>query len=262
MNSNTAFLTVAEHWPRLEPAMDPMGARTKHVQLVVSKSFVKGQVVMPVLASPGVYDAPNAGSGAIAAPTAAPTFGTPGAGTVPAGDYIVGYTYTGASGETVLSTTATHTVGSSENLPIAAIAALPTGVVAVKWYMSDGPGSHNLKFIASRSTNAAFNITALPAVTAVGPPATSNALATASTTGTRGGLILEYPCTTNAAGEISLGATSFDNDTKFESISAYYTGKFKVSDLTGINSDADLALVSGHLVQGTTYSDSNAIVSF
>lgn len=60
-NSTTPFLTVAESWPRLEPAMNPDGARTKHVKLPPSVVYVKGQIVGPVTATPGRYAAPGAG---------------------------------------------------------------------------------------------------------------------------------------------------------------------------------------------------------
>lgn len=60
-DSTNPFLQVARVWDRLEPAMNPHGARTKHVKLAASKSYPAGQLVGPVTATPGLYDKPGAG---------------------------------------------------------------------------------------------------------------------------------------------------------------------------------------------------------
>jgi hypothetical protein len=139
MNSNTAFLTLARQWDRLEPAVDPEGARTKHVKLPPSISYPAGQILGPVTATPGRYAAPGVG------------------------------------------------VGNANHL-------------------------------------------------------------------------LEYPCTTDASGFVSLGTTSRADDTKFESVPAYYQGKFFLKDLTGIGGDDTIMNQLGKLIQGTGRADTAAII--
>jgi hypothetical protein len=85
------------------------------------------------------------------------------------------------------------------------------------------------------------------------PPTHANAVAASRL------LVLPYPFTTDANGNASFGPTSNANDTKLESVFAYYTGAFRVADLVGVADAATLARL-GKLVQGIAYNDANAIV--
>lgn len=70
---------------------------------------------------------------------------------------------------------------------------------------------------------------------------------------------LQYPCTTDASGNASLGLVAYANDTKLESVPIFITGPFFLRDLIGVTSDALLARL-GSLLQGKGRTDTVAIV--
>lgn len=85
------------------------------------------------------------------------------------------------------------------------------------------------------------------------PPTHANAVAASRL------LVLPYPFATDANGNATIGASSLPNDSKLESVFAYFTGCFRVADLVGVADAATLARL-GKLVQGRAYNDVNAIV--
>jgi hypothetical protein len=61
VDTTTPFLTVAREWDKLEPAMNPEGARTKQVKLKPNVTYALGQIVGRVTATSGLYGKPGAG---------------------------------------------------------------------------------------------------------------------------------------------------------------------------------------------------------
>jgi len=102
-------------------------------------------------------------------PSAGPTLTqSTGAGVLAAGTYTVGYSYVDADGETILGPTTNITIVASKQIDVTAVTPLPTGVTAVRWYMSIAPGSATLKRVA-QNNGAAFSINALPTGNAASP---------------------------------------------------------------------------------------------
>lgn len=109
-------------------------------------------------------------------PTTAPVLiaVTPGTLTnLAAGNYTVGYTFTNANGETLMSPTSTVTLTAGQEIQVDAIT-LETGATGINYYMSTAVGSSTLAYDAN-GTGAQVDLTALPASGASSPPTINTA---------------------------------------------------------------------------------------
>lgn len=106
----------------------------------------------------------KAHSGPIADPTASPVLGSS-AGALEAGTYKVAYAEVNSLGKSALSPIVSIVLAASKKIDVSALALVGT---SRNWYMSDAPGSSNLKFV-SNTNGSAFSINALPSSTAAIP---------------------------------------------------------------------------------------------
>jgi flagellar hook-associated protein 1 FlgK len=110
-------------------------------------------------------------------PAAAPTVGATSVtgGSLAAGTYEVGYTYTNASGETESSPLATVTLGTGQNaITVGALTPLPAGATQVNYYLSQ-TGATPVALDVSGASGAATTLTAEPATGAAAPPTSNTA---------------------------------------------------------------------------------------
>src|ERR1043165_4649685 len=107
-------------------------------------------------------------AGILASPSDAPVLSSS-AGALSNGAYLVAYAYVNVNGKTKISPPGLIAIDDDEQIDVAAITPLPTGATSVDWFVSDGPNSTTLRFIANNS-GGAFSINALPAPTASLPP--------------------------------------------------------------------------------------------
>lgn len=113
------------------------------------------------------------GRGGVQSPTAAPVLSAS-AGTMANGAWLVAYTYTNASGETMISPASSITLaGGVQQIHVAALA-LPAGATGVNYYTSLAPTGLALAKNGS-SAGAATDLTAAPATNAAGVPQANTA---------------------------------------------------------------------------------------
>lgn len=134
------------------------------------------------------------GSSGLANPTTAPTLTAGTSGSLAAGTYQLKYTYTNTYGETAPSSAGSITFasGTANSITVSALTSVPG---AVKWYLSDAPGSSVLRFLVSNG-GGAFVITTLPVSTNPIPP-------TSNTTGSE-----NHPVRTTLTGSNGVGVTN------------------------------------------------------
>jgi len=236
----------------LIPLQDPDLARADNVNLTVGV-YAKGTVLGEVTATPGLFK-PYSGA-LLAAPSVAPNVAAPSGagGPLAAGTYTLAYTDANASGQTLLSPVATTTITVGQQINVMALPALPAGVTAVNWFLSDAAGSPDLRLVATNS-GAAFAINAYPPVGAASPPGAVSA--TANTDGSQvAKMLLKTACTvtapvagdTTGVNDVSYGDP---NGRTFKSTPAFYRGTFATADLVGLDAGAVTALC-GELFRGS-----------
>ena len=105
--------------------------------------------------------------GPVANPIAGPVLADGGAGTLPAGTYRVCYSYKNDHGQTLLSPYSSITLAANKKISVTAVSE-PAGTT-VLWYCSCEGGSNKIRF-HSENNGSAFNIEALPRLSAPLPP--------------------------------------------------------------------------------------------
>lgn len=151
-----------------------VGAGGNSASVATSQGTKQGSFKVVVTDGDTVETTDNVVTVLPANPTTAPTLTATGTGgTLAAGSYTVGYTLTNSSGETQLSPTATVTITAGQNIQVSAIT-LPSTETGVNYYMSVSVGSSTLAYDA-KSSGTQTTLTALPAVGAENPPASSSA---------------------------------------------------------------------------------------
>lgn len=238
-------------WNVLQPYMNPEDANETDVALAPSQTLAAGTILGEVTASPGTYKAYS--NTDLAAPATKPTMGSPAGsdGSIAAGDYLFGYTYENASGgETLMSPPSDPvTVGATNHVPTPNLGTLPTGVVAVNWFMSGGPGDDSMVFLVRKTSGASFNILTPPAGGSRRPPTTNTA--TAATDGSQNArVILKVGCTVDSSGNIT-GIGEWGIARKGVPVFIGGGAFFRTEDLVGLDDNA-VAQMHAHLVEGTT----------
>ncbi|MCA1668937.1 MAG: hypothetical protein LC793_16390, partial [Thermomicrobia bacterium] len=106
-------------------------------------------------------------------------------GTLQAGTYLIAYTYTGTTGETLVSPTASvTTTGTTGSITGATGAALVAPNTGTNWYISTlGGAAATLRLVGAGTGAAAPTITAVPAATAASPPTATGGVTTVTITG-------------------------------------------------------------------------------
>jgi hypothetical protein len=100
----------------------------------------------------------------VANPTLAPTGAEAAGGTINAGVYKLAYSWKNFRGQTLLSPTVDVTVTGTNKKIVTGVVTEPAGT-SVNWYLSPGTNSYQLRYVGNNN-GAAYEITALPAVTA------------------------------------------------------------------------------------------------
>jgi hypothetical protein len=228
------FVVIGEKGARLQTYFPTDGTPQRiHVQLRANRTFPKGQVLCPVLATPGLYDAP--GAGAVNSRQTITVTGGPTGGVI-----VLRVNRGGAieSAEVPYNATATQVEDALESLNNVGLGnvhctggALPgTGVVAEFQGQAGGQPFPTMTVDYSGLTGGS-----------------SPAAAVVSTqTGVSGGLgpaecLLEYPAITDANGKITIGTIADPLGQKWDSVPAYIEGNFLCADLAGLGSDLTIA---------------------
>jgi len=213
-------------------------------------SYAKGTILGEVTATPGTYRA--YASTALATPAAPVPAALGSGGTFAAGAYSVVATYRNGVGETVASPVAGVTLIANGAIALPAVT-LPSGATAVAYYVSDAPGSPDLRFVVANN-GTAVTVANPPAAGAANPPAASTA--TAATDGSQNpALILMYAVVVDASGNATLGTSGVMDfgQTFGKAVPAYMGGAFRCQELVGFDANA-LRLLAGRLVEGTVAS--------
>lgn len=213
-------------------------------------TYSRGTILGEVTATPGTYRA--YASTALATPVAPVPAALGSGGTFAAGAYSVVATYRNGVGETVASPVASVTLVLNGAIALPTVT-LPSGATAVAYYVSDAPGSPDLRFVVANA-GAAVTVANPPAAGAANPPATSTA--TAATDGSQNpALILMYACIVDATGNATLGTSGVMDfgQTFGKAVPAYMGGAFRCQELVGFDANA-LRLLAGRLIEGTVAS--------
>lgn len=226
---------------KLEPYINPRSARTLAGQMAASLTVAKGDRLGQLTAN-GKYT--PAVKTLITAPAAAPVPTAAGAdGTLPAGDYLLAYTYVNANGETTISPVGTVTVGATNHIAVATLA-LPAGVDSINLYMTDADG--NDFHLVDNYDGTGFNILA-PASSPQEPPVTNTALLKTDGSQTAK-VIAAYDFVTDTDGNVYLGSGITDFSSPMVDMQPtailYHKGAFLKSELTGISA-AEIADLGG-----------------
>lgn len=112
----------------------------------------------------------KAHTGPIADPTSAPTVAAAASGALGAGDYNVAYADETATGLTALTAIATVTLTANQKIDVSTLPAFPAGVTGRQFFVSQSPGSTNLRYLVTRANASDFSINSLPANGAALPP--------------------------------------------------------------------------------------------
>ena len=112
----------------------------------------------------------KAHAGPVADPTTAPTIAAAAGGSLPAGTWKVAYSNANSIGSTALTPLASVVVTLNQKIDISGLPALPAGITARNFFVSDQADSTNLKFAVQRTDAANFSITGFPDGTAAVPP--------------------------------------------------------------------------------------------
>lgn len=235
----TTALITYDAATRLDPFKDANNAPEVVVNLA-DGTYLKGQVLGEVAATPGTYKA--CVTTPLAAPASGPTLTTPTGGSKAAGDYNVAYSYVTADGETAPSAVVLTTALLNDHVHVAAVTPLPTGVTSINWYMSIEVGSTQLALALNNDGSAAD--LAMPVAGAKAPLVTGTARAVDGSGVARG--ILRHGCTA-ASGVITIAN---DQDATQRGVDMFVGGVFKTSELTGLTAAA-LADLQGILESGT-----------
>jgi len=247
----TTFVSSYSGNARLEPLYNAEGAIAQNVALAAG-SYARGTVIGEITATPGTYGA--YASTDIAAPAAPVPAALGAGGTFAAGAFTVVATFRNGVGETVASPTATVTLVANGAISLPAVT-LPAGASSVAYYVSDAPGSPDLRFTVANN-GAAVTIANPPAAGAANPPATNTA--TAATNGTQNaGMILMYGVTVDASGNVSLGTSTsggeFGQPQLGKAAPAFMGGFFRCQELVGLDAIA-VERLSGSILEGTVAS--------
>ena len=194
---------------------------------------------------------PTTASGLQAPPTTAPTAtDSAGAGTWPAGDYIVSYTYVTAAGETTPGPITAYASGGTKKIHIAAISTIPTPVTALNFYV-DG------LFVIQKATSAgsvsAFDMDLADAATNypnLPVPRTNTAFIVVDGSHVPVG-VLVAAVNVDVFGNVTLGSSGGAQVpvTPFTA-SMVIEGYLRAEALTGMDANA-LSALKGRLVMGT-----------
>lgn len=109
-------------------------------------------------------------AGPIVDPAVAPTVAASAGGSLPAGTWKLAYANANSIGSTALTPLASVVVTVDQKIDVSGLPALPAGITARNFFLSDQAGSTNLKFSVQRLDAANFSITAFPDGTAAVPP--------------------------------------------------------------------------------------------
>lgn len=166
------------------------------------------------------------------APVVAPVPTAAAGGTFPAGTYVVAISYTNGTGETLIGPPATIVLTANQQINLAAIT-LPPGVTGVNYYVSIIPGGE--LYLAGSNNGQTSSIAAPPPATTVVPTANSSAKAQC---------ILKLDCNVDSAGMITYGqagafGTGATNLLPYRSVPAWFAGTFLVTDLSGLDAQAE-----------------------
>jgi|SRR5581483_8651666 len=176
----------------------------------------------------------------VAVPAAAPVVANGAAGTVPAGNYTIGYTFVNANGETTLSPVVQWSPGDSLHKgSVSAVTPLPTGATSVNWYITALVGSPVLRLFKNNDGSAfvfdAADLTA--ALAAVEPPLTNTCRA--KTDGTAKAIgILRADSISDANNLITQGNTVLTEILGELTTEVWIGGEFATAAITGLNADA------------------------
>lgn len=160
--AGASFLTAGNY--QVSYTYASSGGQTAASAVSATVAIRGGQAVMATL------------PGTVLDPVLAPTVTTSSTtSTLPAGNYIVGYSYTNTAGETVLSPTTTINLATANNLAIVISPVnVPTNANGVKYYWQ-GPGHSTYGYAGTTTNGAQITITA--------PANYSSAPTTVNTTG-------------------------------------------------------------------------------
>lgn len=213
-------------------------AQRMSVALAASLTLTQGQVLAET-GTPGVYT-PYLGQPAAPAPTTATT-----GGTVAAGVYGVEISYVNGAGESIASLNGpVTTTGSTSTITIPSPAAY-AGATGWYAYVTQANGStFTRQQTAGSPTAIGTNLTLTAAPTSSG----ANPLASAPSAAAK--CVLEYPCTTDGSGNITLTG---EWGLTVPSVSAFMGNSgvaFSIGDLIGLDTPA-LGALGGSIAQGT-----------
>lgn len=185
--------------------------------------------------SAGTYTAYS--STVVTAPTTAPTVAGNGSGSsYGAGTYAVSYTFKNANGETTPSPVTNVTVTAAQNLRITAFAAA-TGATGANFYVN---GTYAGTAAVSGGNIPQTDLTGASITVGATPPLTNTAF-TGATNVWKPVAILKYDVTTDATGCAVYSSTSGASSQlggKVFAVEAYIRGIFKISELTGWDTNA------------------------
>jgi hypothetical protein len=111
----------------------------------------------------------KAHTGPVADPTTAPTVAAAAGGSLATGAYQLAYANVNSLGSTVLTARASVVVTANQKINITGLPALPVGITARNFYLSEQANSTNLRYSTTRTDAANFSISAVPVGAAVPP---------------------------------------------------------------------------------------------
>lgn len=112
-------------------------------------------------------------TGPIADPITAPTLAAS-IGSLQSGTYQVAYADVNANGLTALTLLAVVTLAANQKIDVSSLPAFPAGVTSRQFFVSEAPGSTQLRYQATRVNAANFSIDSLPLPNAALPPSSNS----------------------------------------------------------------------------------------
>lgn len=234
------------------PLYNPDQAYRSMVQVALPANVVypQGTILGQVTATPGLYKAYT--DTAFAVPAAPTVTDSATAGNWSTAPIRVAATYTTVDGETLPGPTTAFTPVGNKLLHLAAVT-LPAGATAINYYA--GIAEAEMVQIGTSANGAAADYD-VP-TTANPPPTRVNAAYTVSDGSENPTCILQYPCATDANGNITLGTVAGGDPLgiTYPVAPAFTQGDFSTADLkqSGAGSiDARAVAKLGRLIWGTT----------
>lgn len=237
---------------QLIPLQNPNEAYQSMINVALPASIVyaQGTILGQVVATPGLWKAYT--DSAFALPAAPTVTDAAGAGNWTTAPLIVAATYVTVDGETLPGAPTAFTPAGSKLLHIGTIT-LPTGATAVNYYAGINEAALVQIGTSSTGTAADYNVP----TTAAPPPARGNAAFTVFDGSENPTCVLQYPCATDASGNITFGTVAGGDPLgiTYPVAPAFSKGDFSTADLlqSGAGSiDARAVAKLGRLLWGTT----------